>query len=478
MSLIYLALVTIAEVLIGIGILSLSGVQMRGWRFMFLSLIVGMGTVSLIPFTLDMLHIPLTGMSIFSVIAAFAITAIVISRNTLKNLQVGIPKLRLYDLPWLGILGLALYYAIFRSTAIPLFPRDVMAGAEPIAEYALKEHTFINSVFEQDFSINNNPFKSIYLPALQLIDKLIGFEYGKIWVVILSFSFIFFIYTTLKRHVHSIIAGFICVTLLTAPEFFGFTFLILYDLSNMIFFFLSIYFLRQYFNDYKRGLLILSAYLMFIATYIRPETLMIAGVVMGYMVLYLFFAKKRKLGSLAPALIVVVSAISYFITSHVFLNYYVPVEYDVSGTINDNLTDLSPLFTRFSDMITVLTFSERGYGCYGYFFLIAFILLGAELLIYRKLTKDGKFWLGVYFFTFLGIAIMGYILPLADLLHTTKRALLKAIPVMIMYMANNQVLKALSEKMTFSSKEKVATAKANSPQPKSGKSKAKKGKRK
>ncbi len=446
MSFIYLILLIIAEIIIGMGILSASGIKMRGWGFILLALITGIGTASLILFTLEILHIPLTVVSVFLSIGILTILAGFISRNTIKTLNLDVPKISLYEWPWLTFLCIMCAYSIYRGVNFPSFPRDALAGPEPIAEYALREHKFINSVFELDFSLNNNPFKSLYLSSLQLIDKLLGFTYGKIWILILSYSFVFFIYILLRQYIHPILSGVITASFLIAPEVLGFTFMILYDVSNMIFFFLSIYFLREYMNSNNKGSLAYSAFLMAIATYIRPETMIICALIVAYVTLNTLFKKKDIKTSIAPVILFLSSALAYLFTSYLYLNYYLPVTYDVGSTINDNLLDLTPLFMRMKDMLLISIYSKNGIGSYGYFFFIATILLMAELIVYREMTKDGKFWLAMFLLTFIGIAIIGYLFPLANLLHTTKRALLKAMPILAMYMANNKLLLELTKR--------------------------------
>ncbi|MFI5195924.1 MAG: hypothetical protein ACHQD8_02450 [Chitinophagales bacterium] len=43
------------------------------------------------------------------------------------------------------------------------------------------------------------------------------------------------------------------------------------------------------------------------------------------------------------------------------------------------------------------------------------------------------------------MALLGYLIPLVDLMNTTKRGLFKALPLMLLYMANSASLQRISE---------------------------------
>ena len=53
-------------------------------------------------------------------------------------------------------------------------------------------------------------------------------------------------------------------------------------------------------------------------------------------------------------------------------------------------------------------------------------------------------WLYAVLVVFIGLGLLGFLLPLFDLTDTTKRALFKILPVMLFYMASNGLLLRLS----------------------------------
>jgi hypothetical protein len=124
------------------------------------------------------------------------------------------------------------------------------------------------------------------------------------------------------------------------------------------------------------------------------------------------------------------------------------VQYNIGELVNSNLGDLSPFFTRFSEINEKLLFSELGVGYYGYFIYFFLLLLLLELVVKRKLTPATRNWLYAVLVIYLGFPLLGYLLPLLDLNNSTKRGLFKLFPLMLLYMANNSLLVAWSQRIT------------------------------
>jgi hypothetical protein len=68
----------------------------------------------------------------------------------------------------------------YTSPDLPPTPRDLTSGAEAIAEFAVREGRMINSVFSVD--VGNNAVKPPFITSLQIIYKLAGFPFGKVWL--------------------------------------------------------------------------------------------------------------------------------------------------------------------------------------------------------------------------------------------------------------------------------------------------------
>lgn len=437
------------QILIGYGILTLFKIKADLIRKVALSLVLGIGVVSIIPFILQLAYIPLTK---FNILVAINITAIAISLINIKrykaeSLKMKLPKIEVYEWPWLLVLGMLFYFAAYRCIFLPPLSRDSLAGPEAIAQFALTEHTFLNSVFQQDFTFNNNPFKSMYLSSLQLVYKLIGFEWGKMWLIALNFGLIVFLYQTLKNKVHTVVAGMLMTMFFFIPELYAYMYIALYDYSNMIFFFISLFYLKKYLDGQPDSYILFSAFTMAIATYIRPETLILSGLVYLYLLVRMVSAKANIKSVAISSFFVMLPALSYLIGSYIYLHYYVPVYYDVEGLVNDNIFNIAPFFKRIADMFVYFYISPTSVSVWSYYYTIAFVLLIAELVKFRKLNSSAKFWLWMYGIVFIGLALIGFLLPLADIPNTTKRAMFKLAPITLMYLANNQLLILLSQKI-------------------------------
>lgn len=451
MTLLFFLLLTFIQFVIGYSLLCLLRMQEHSIRAIALSLITGIAIVSVIPFLLQMLYIPLTYFSVFSAIGVVAIVLVLPARKEVVKFRVKLPAIKIYEMPWLIAIGLLVAFATYCCYLLPPTARDLLGGPEPIAAFALTEHTFINSVFQQDMPMNNGPFKSLFIPSLQLIYKMVGFTFGKMWLATLNISFIIFLYSLIRNAIHPVLAGISMMFFFFAPEMYAYMYLVLYDYSNMIFFFVSLYYLKEYLFKKEAKNLILSVIFIAVATYIRPETLILSAIIFAFAIVYKLIQKKLTTKTaISLSLLFVTSGVMYFVSSYLYLNYYLPVLYDVEETVNSNLFDLSPLFTRLEDMTTVLIYSDRGVQYFGYIFYVHIALIAAELTIYRKLTKSGAYWLTLFFVIFIGIAFIGYLLPLADLYNTTKRALFKLMPLMIMYWSCNRVVLNLSARLSGS----------------------------
>ena len=191
-----------------------------------------------------------------------------------------------------------------------------------------------------------------------------------------------------------------------------------------------------------------SSLLMAVATYVRSETLLLAG----FLCLAIFGYSMRKHSGIYKALLLsagfmVPCTLTYLLSVTIYLNYYVPVPYPVADLVNPDLANLVPLFRRFSDMNSLLIFSESGLSYYGYFIYL-FILLAVTDLLYAKwLTATARNWLFAILVIYLGVPFLGYVLPLMDLFNTTKRALFKLFPLLLLYLANTRLLMEISGKI-------------------------------
>jgi len=442
---------TLFHLVTGYGVLRLLNIRLRPMMSGSLSVMIGVFIASTIPFLLQLCFIPLTSLSIFG---TWFLMALLLNIKTLRHFKEikwkGSFKvnIKLYEWPFILLLAYMLLITIWRCYYLPPTPRDLLSGPETIAEYAVKEHSFINSVFSVNLESTNNQFKSPFLHCLQLIYKLVGFPFGSIWLSMIVMSFYIFMYKALNQLIHPIFTGLLLLLLITTPEAYGYTFMVLYDYSCMVYFFLGFYFLISFFKEKSNNLLFLSALMFSISVYIRSETFAMVLMVVPTIAIYYY---KHKLGFKKFALMtfafLLLSFLAYWIPVELYNNVYLPQDYKIDDLTNKNLFDFQPLWDRISEVNDKLIFGEFSYRLYGYTLNAFGILLVAELLIKRKLKWEAATWVYGVFVVYFGLILLGFVFPLLDIMNSTKRGLFRFLPLIIFYLANNQLLQFASEKI-------------------------------
>jgi hypothetical protein len=448
----FFLLLTLLQLITGHGLITIFRLRLLPLMHFALSLLCGIAIHSFIPFLLELLTIPLTSLSIFSGILLAGIVfnfrfrqSMLLMKEQVSNLSF---RFRIYKLPYLLVVGCLVLISIWRCYYLPPTPRDLTSGAEVIAEYAVREKSMINSVFNVNLETTNNPFKPPFVTALQIIYKYAGFEFGQVWLSTIFVAFLLFIYSAIRMTLHPLIAGWLLVVFLAIPEMYAYTFMVLFDYSNAVFFFLSCWFLIAFFKEETLELMTFSAFLMAVATYIRSETLLLAGFVCLALLVYAI----RKHFHLSKILLLCASfmlpcMVVYLFSVTIYLNYYLPIPYPVADLVNTDFTNLEPLFRRFTDMNGQLLFSSLGLSYYGYFIYLFLLLAIADLLYAKRLSAAGRNWLFAILVIYLGLPVIGYLLPLMDLFNTTKRALFKLFPLLLLYLANTRLLMEISGKI-------------------------------
>ena len=450
MPLIAFLLLLVCYLVTGYGILFLFRLQLKGAYTVALSFLLGLAVASFLPFLLQLLFV---GITPFSVFGSLALAAIAFSGPVLYHIRKqgfaafrrSLPRpsfeVRPYEIPFFVIIGFFIFVSIWRGYYLPPTSRDALSGPEAIAQVAVSEHTLINSFFGIDLWTTNNQFKSPFLISLQVIYKLAGFPFGQVWLSIVFVSITVFIYHALRERLHPLFAGLLLLLFVMTPEMYAYTFMILYDYSNMIFFFLSLYFLFAWTGTGAANQFYFSGFLMGIATYIRSETLALA---LLFLPLILLVQRRRKMPpkqvAVAIALFLLPSLLGYYLPSQLYIKYYLPVHYDIGGLVNSDLTSLRPLFQRYGDIFTHLLTGEFAIHLWGYIFYVAAILFVAEAIVLRRFNREARNWLYAVVVLYIGLGALGWLLPMMNLNETTKRAMFKMLPLVLFYLANNELL--------------------------------------
>ena len=453
MLLLNLLLLLVIQYAAGNGLLHLFKIKLSMVKQIALSFICGVLLVSIVPFVISLMKIPITFGSVTAGMVAVVVLMNVwrlknVKSFSFKDLGLRFPSIRLYDVPFVLVLLVCFVSSGWRSFYLPSNARDMLSGPEVLAEYAVKEKTILNSVFTVNLESTNNHLKPPYILDLQIIYKLYGFYFGQWWVAVISISFMLFLYQLLREKIHPVIAGTLMLFFVAAPEMYAYSYMMLFDYSNMALFFLGIYFLYSYFKSGVKREFYFSALLFGFATFIRLETLILIGM---FVPLFWFYAFKNKLGVkntvLQTAAMVGISFIFYFSWINIFLPYYMPGKFNLDDQRNHNLANLDPLFTRFGEMNTKLLNGPWELALWGYIVKLFLVVTIGELVAIRKLSRESVNWLYACAVVYFGLPLLGYLLPLMDLMNTTKRALFKLMPLIVMVMANNGLLQRLSRAM-------------------------------
>jgi hypothetical protein len=445
----------------GYGLLHLFGLRLKTAYTITLSLLLGVAVASFLPFLLQLCFIPLTGFTVFGslVVAALLLnipTALAIRKNGFaafrKQLFPDRFQASTYEMPFWIIIGFLVFVSVWRCYYLPPTSRDALSGPEAIAEFAFREHTMINSFFNIDLWSTNNQFKSPYLISLQLIFKLAGFPFGQVWLSIVFVSFTVFLYNALKETVHPILVGILLLVFFLTPEMYAYTFMVLYDYSNMVYLFLGLWFLFKSFAATPpppKKYFYLGGLLIGIATYIRSETLALALLFLPPILLMQWRTKTPlKKSFLADILFFLPALVGYILPNEIYNKHYLPVHFEVGGLINHHLGNLTPLFQRYSDIVTRLLTGTFAIHLWGYIFYLTAALFIGEAIFVRRFNPNARNWLYAFVALYLGIGALGWLLPLFDLNDTTKRALFKMLPVALLYLANNELLIRFSRLIT------------------------------
>jgi hypothetical protein len=438
------------QALIGFGILTLFRIWLKPGMFIPLCVLTGILVFSLVPFVMELLRIPLTQFAVFFSLAVVTILLNLKAPYGLKMLTRFFPgkkmNLEVYDVFIFLVIAVLVFVSAWRCFYYPPFPRDLTSGAEVLAEYAVREKTMINSVFTVNLESTNNPFKPPFITSLQVIYKYAGFPFGQIWLSGIFLFFLLFLYQALSLVLHRLISGVLVIFFIAIPEMYAYTFMALFDYSNAVYFSLSLFFLIRYFKTDQRKYLAFAGLLMGGATYIRSETLVLAAMLMPGIFLYhtrKWDGLKKMLGRSFHFFVPVV--IFYLVSVTLYLNFYLPVRYKVENLINPDLLNLEPFWDRFLDMNNQLIFHPNGVNYFGYFiFLFLFILL-LDLVLVDRWNKSSRNWIFAIIVVYLGLPVLGYLLPLMNLDHSTKRGMFKLFPLMLLYLGNSGCLAMLSE---------------------------------
>lgn len=445
LAIILCVLLLVTQFLIGVNILLRCKLELSPVQNVSLSVLIGLFVSSVIPLLLEILYIPIYPIYILVTFVLILVSIYWNRQEFLQDVLNSFKKIKLnisiYEYAFIIPVFSFLLIAMWRCYYLPPTARDFLVGAELLSKYTLAEGRIVSSVFTGGIEMSsNNPYKSPYLLDLQIIYKMMGFEFGKIWLIKTILCFYLFIYDSLRRLIHGIIAGFLILILTVIPDMFAYTFIALYDYSCTVYFFLAVYFFQRFVENRKQGELFVSSILFSASVFVRSETLVF---ILPALILFLIRFKgeywKSKL--LNAFVLMVVPFAFYAIWFILFNNFYLPETYELSSKLNPDLLNAKSFINNFKELNSELIFSKNAIRYYGYFPYLFITLTAIGLIMYRR-TSWYIYWIIMVYVIYL---LISHALNLVVIDQTVKRGFFKLFPLMIFALAENPLLLKVSE---------------------------------
>ncbi|MCD6063195.1 MAG: hypothetical protein K0R82_1106, partial [Flavipsychrobacter sp.] len=286
----------IAQFLTGRGLLALFNIRHKPLALFLVSNICGVMIFSIIPLVMQLAFIPITTTSV--AIAIIAVTGLLFlpqwrkyDFSTLRHLKLKWPPV--YEVFFIILFIGLMIPSLWRCYLYPPNARDILSGPEPMAEFTVREHTMINSIFTVNLESTNNHLKPPFVLDLQIIYKLFVYEFGQLWLSVIIVSFLAWLYVLLRDKLHPIIAAIILLFFISMPDPYGYSYVILFDYCNAILLFAGFYYLAQHAGSKQLNQFFFAVLMFGFATFIRSETLLFIAMVCPLLI-YLF--RKNDVG--------------------------------------------------------------------------------------------------------------------------------------------------------------------------------------
>lgn len=447
MNILGLLFLIITQFATGRGILACFGVKQRPLVLVALSTIIGVTVFSLLPMIIQFFYIPinLQNIVISILVTTLAFTLPFLKRydySIFRNVKFTTPKI--YEVLFIAFFIIIMIPSVWHCYYYPPQARDVLSGPEALAEYAVREGTLNNSVFTVNLEESvPNLLKPPFVTGLQIVYKLLVYNFGQVWLSMIAISFLIWVYTLLREKLHAVPAGLVMLFFITIPEMYAYTFILLWDYSNAVFFFMGFYFLLQYFETSKYSTFAFACLMFGFATYIRLDTLMFLAL-LAPMVLFNLWKMKVTIPKMALSmfLFLVVPFFFYYIWVNGFVKNYLPINLDSDQGLNLNAEIGYGEWLKLQN--NYLVFGGINVGLYAYYIYFFLLVLIADAIFFRKFNKEARYMLFGIVIIYFGMPLMTYATAWFNM-TTAKRGLFKMFPLMLMYMRNSAMLTYITQ---------------------------------
>ena len=442
----------IIHYVIGFGILNRLNVSRNKVEVFGLAFPIGLGIGTLAILIMDILGLSLTLFSTTIVFAGLGMVLIfpdILKISQTKHLHfshlfIGLKKIYLAEWILLGFIFFLYGISFWRCFYLPITPYDTIVGIDLVAKYAVEEGRIDSQMFTGlEGHMTTQPYYAPFTTLSQIIYRLSGHDFGKIWLTFMFLSLWVVFYINLRKEIHPILAGFLTIVLISIPEMYAYTFMVQTDFSNAVFICLSVIYLSQFIQKQKMSYFWLASLLFGFGVWSRSESIAFATSTAVLLFLFLYFRSDKKFNAYKLALYSLLISFFFFTIWNL---YYLPVvlNYSPESYFKIGFWDPDRLIAHWNGMLGILT-NTVYWGYNLHFFIIVVII---NLIFFRD--KKNIFillWIVVLFLSFL---ILFYHLQLStnsNINNTFRRGTFKFWPIMIYYIGISCLIKKLSDKI-------------------------------
>ena len=242
-----LLLLVSLQTALGFGLLRLFRQRSSGSESAALAILLGLPASSFLVFWLDVAEIRIDYLSVIAVIGAAAtlLLAPTIGRRGLRPARIGSVTDRTAtaaavhpaEAPFLVVIAVLVLLSAWRCWYLPATTRDACVGMDLVAKYAVQDGTLRSSVFHDAFLrpyLSLQPFYAPFTALMQVLYRLTGLAFGKLWLTLLLVAFLVFLYRRLRESLHPCLASAVCLLFLAVPEMYAASYLVLTDWNAVL----------------------------------------------------------------------------------------------------------------------------------------------------------------------------------------------------------------------------------------------------
>ena len=445
--------VILAQFLIGFGVVTRLRTVSNGFSLLGLSMLVGLGISSGLPFILEFTHLPIAQTPMFIGLGLLASLSLMLLRGQLAYLGEVFARnrlaLRLCELPFLAFWAYLLFISGWKSAWFPNLPFDTIVGPDLVATFAVREHTLVSSVFTEHLPsvsiFSNQPFYAPFTAMQQIMYLLtshgIGpFAFGKIWLTILVIAFGLFLYAELRERIHPLLAGLLVTLLACSPELFAYTFLLQTDWANAAFFATGVILLQRYLESKQRGAFVASTLFLALACWTRTETILFVPIASLLLLISSLRSSPRRAIIRAGALFIA-CLLPFVFWNYIILRGYVSLPANAHlGTyhliVNDYFSKLLATYTSMNKQVVF----DADY--WNYAVPVFFVLTVLNIVFFRD--KQGLIILVWIFGTYVLFGLLILHVDGANIAYTFRRGFFKILLLMYFYLGSTSLFQWLS----------------------------------